>query len=76
MARPPVYEDGLFELSIDPSWNSLDNTFKHVMGVHESFIKYAQLSMPTWNRYSVLYYPSGNFSCFIKKPLTVVARYM
>jgi hypothetical protein len=27
MARPPVYEDGLFELSIDPSLNSLDNTF-------------------------------------------------
>ncbi len=28
MAGPPVYEDGLFELSIDPSQNSLDNTFK------------------------------------------------
>jgi hypothetical protein len=28
MARPPVYEDGLFELSIDPSENSLNNTFK------------------------------------------------
>ncbi len=58
MAGPPVSEDGLFELSIDPSQNWLDNTFKHVMGVHERFIKYVQLSMPTWNRYSVLYYPS------------------
>jgi hypothetical protein len=28
MAGPPVDEDGLFELSIDPSYNSLDNTFK------------------------------------------------
>jgi hypothetical protein len=28
IAGPPVYEDGLFELSIDPSYNSLDNTFK------------------------------------------------
>jgi hypothetical protein len=28
MARPPVYEDGLIELSIDPSYNLLDNTFK------------------------------------------------
>jgi hypothetical protein len=28
MAGPPVYEDELFELSIDPSYNSLDNTFK------------------------------------------------
>jgi hypothetical protein len=28
MAGPPVYEDGFFELSIDPSFNSLDNTFK------------------------------------------------
>jgi hypothetical protein len=27
MAGPPVYEDGLFEHSIDPSLNSLDNTF-------------------------------------------------
>jgi hypothetical protein len=27
MAGPPVYEDGLLELSIDPSSNSLDNTF-------------------------------------------------
>ena len=27
MAGPPVYEDGLFELSLDPSLNSLDNTF-------------------------------------------------
>ncbi len=25
---PPVYQSGVFELSIDPSWNSLDNTFK------------------------------------------------
>jgi hypothetical protein len=30
MAGPLVYEDGLFELSIDPSWNSLDNTFNEV----------------------------------------------
>ncbi len=28
MARPPVYEAGLFELSIDPSKNPLDNTCK------------------------------------------------
>ncbi len=28
MVGPPVYEDGLFELSIDPCLNSLDNTFK------------------------------------------------
>jgi hypothetical protein len=28
MDGPPVYEDGLFELSIDPSVNSLDNTLK------------------------------------------------
>jgi hypothetical protein len=28
MAGPSVYEDGLFELNIDPSLNSLDNTFK------------------------------------------------
>jgi hypothetical protein len=28
MGGPPVYEDGLFEISIDPSSNSLDNTFK------------------------------------------------
>jgi hypothetical protein len=27
MVGPPVYEDGLFELSIDPSYNSLDKTF-------------------------------------------------
>ncbi len=27
MAGPSVYEDGLFELSIDPSYNLLDNTF-------------------------------------------------
>jgi hypothetical protein len=27
MGGPPVYEDGLFELSVDPSENSLDNTF-------------------------------------------------
>jgi hypothetical protein len=27
MAGPSVYEDGLFELGIDPSENSLDNTF-------------------------------------------------
>jgi hypothetical protein len=25
---PPVYQHGLFELSIDPFQNSLDNTFK------------------------------------------------
>jgi hypothetical protein len=25
---PPVYQHGLFELIIDPSLNSLDNTFK------------------------------------------------
>jgi hypothetical protein len=25
---PPVYQHGLFELIIDPSENSLDNTFK------------------------------------------------
>jgi hypothetical protein len=31
MAGPPVYEDGLFELSIDPSENSLDNTFKSAL---------------------------------------------
>jgi hypothetical protein len=29
MARPPVYQDGLFEPNHDPTWNSLDNTFKH-----------------------------------------------
>jgi hypothetical protein len=28
MAGPLVYEDGLFGLSIDTSWNSLDNTSK------------------------------------------------
>jgi hypothetical protein len=28
MAGPPIYEDGFFELSIDRSQNSLDNTFK------------------------------------------------
>jgi hypothetical protein len=28
MAGPPVYEDGLFEFSIDPSYKSLDSTFK------------------------------------------------
>jgi hypothetical protein len=28
MARSPVYKDRLFELSIDPCWNSLDTTFK------------------------------------------------
>ncbi len=28
MARPPVKEDALFELSIDPSYNLLDSTFK------------------------------------------------
>ncbi len=28
MAKPPVYEDALFELSIDLSYNSLDSTFK------------------------------------------------
>jgi hypothetical protein len=28
MAGPPVYEDGLFDLSTDLSYNSLDNTFK------------------------------------------------
>ncbi len=28
MAGPPVYEDGLFELSIDPCQNSLDSIFK------------------------------------------------
>jgi hypothetical protein len=27
MARPPMYEDWLFERSIDPSYNSLYNTF-------------------------------------------------
>jgi hypothetical protein len=26
---PPVYQQGLFEHSIDPGKNSLDNTFKH-----------------------------------------------
>ncbi len=31
MAGPPVYEDALFELSIDPSYNSLDNSFKHAL---------------------------------------------
>jgi hypothetical protein len=28
MGGPPVYQRGLFELSIDPSQNSLDNFFK------------------------------------------------
>ncbi len=28
MAGPPVYEDEFFEFSIDPSYYSLDNTFK------------------------------------------------
>jgi hypothetical protein len=28
MAGPPIDEDGLSELSIDPCWNSLDNNFK------------------------------------------------
>jgi hypothetical protein len=27
--RPPVYQHGLFEHTIDPAYNSLDNTFKH-----------------------------------------------
>ncbi len=30
MAGPPVYEDGLFELSIDLSQNSLDSTFNKI----------------------------------------------
>jgi hypothetical protein len=28
---PPVYQHGLFELSIEPSYNSLDNTFKGIV---------------------------------------------
>ncbi len=28
MAGPPVDKYGLFELSIDPCWNSLDTSFK------------------------------------------------
>jgi hypothetical protein len=31
MSGPSVYEDGLYELSIDPSYNSLDNTFKSIV---------------------------------------------
>jgi hypothetical protein len=29
MARPPVYGDGLFEISIDPFKNSLDTVFNY-----------------------------------------------
>jgi hypothetical protein len=33
MGGPPVYQHGLFEHSIDPSQNSLDNTFNVAAGV-------------------------------------------
>ncbi len=29
MGRPPVYEDGLFEISIDPCKNSLDTLLNY-----------------------------------------------
>ncbi len=44
MAGPPVYEDGLFELSIDPSYNSLDNTLCQKTDSAVKRIKRVQLS--------------------------------
>jgi hypothetical protein len=33
MGVPPVYQHGLFELSIDPCNNSLDNTYLFILNM-------------------------------------------
>jgi hypothetical protein len=57
MAGPPVYEDGLFELSIDPSYNSLNSTFKTQRRYF--FILYSKVMQKTLVQ-------KINFSCQLK----------